>query len=378
SEQFYDKLNDDGDKNLSMYYSKCDSLITAYKDNNKLLRLRRTCALLVKYLKTSYTTMSNEKNAYNDCTLLNYWIYSTLVSIFNSDDSNIILHPLSLLQNIWNDIVDDPSYTSRINKCTPDGRMITQKDWRKRKALYDYCVNYDTIEKELPYFDHMCPKYWNYAESHTSLYEYFEKLCSESNDQCPNFYSMCKKYDPKYVLHRETFDCHAEMMDKKAKENTANARPALQAGIRAGQEANSGIITSSEVSAGGSPLTRDGSHPVEKTGNILLGVVATSLASGALYRVNIKSLIHMYRIILFKFVLYFIAIYNKYVTNILYYFFIHKFTPLGSMLRNGLGWNNNNMRNMHGGEYGLFDYATESYNPYTGGGEEHYIGYQPA
>ncbi|KNA00875.1 hypothetical protein PVNG_06207 [Plasmodium vivax North Korean] len=50
----------------------------------------------------------------------------------------------------------------------------------------------------------------------------------------------------------------------------------------------------------------------------------------------------------------------------------------GNMLRNGFGRNNNNMRNMHGGKYALFDYASESFNPYAGGGEEHYIGYHPA
>ncbi|KMZ76870.1 hypothetical protein PVIIG_05861 [Plasmodium vivax India VII] len=297
SEQFYDKLNH-GDVNLNEYNSQCDSLITPYRGTIKYARLRRTCAQLVKYLKTPYTTVSIEKPAYNECILLNYWIYSTLVSIFNSDNYSTIFPPLVLLQQIWNNIVYDPSYEFRNNKCTPDGRIITQNDWRDRKALYDYCVNYDSLKKTLEYFDGKCNEYWTYVESHTSLYKYFEKLCSESDSQCPNFYNKCKKYDPRTVLH--TFKCHTDMAKKKAQEDSEKAKLELQEGISADQERNSRIPGSSEVSAD------------------------------------------------------------------------------GNMLRNGFGRNNNNMRNMHGGEYGLFDYASESYNPFTGGSEENYIGYQPA
>ncbi|KMZ76891.1 hypothetical protein PVIIG_05932 [Plasmodium vivax India VII] len=49
---------------------------------------------------------------------------------------------------------------------------------------------------------------------------------------------------------------------------------------------------------------------------------------------------------------------------------------VGGMIRNGLGWNNNNMRNFNGEDNRLYDYASEPFNPYPG--EEHYIGYHPA
>ncbi|SCA59770.1 Plasmodium vivax Vir protein, putative [Plasmodium vivax] len=280
--------------------------------------------------------MGNESNAYNDCILLNYWTYSTLVSIFNSDDPSTIARPFAILQQIWNGIVEDPSYKSHNNKCIPDNKIATQNDWRERKALYDYCVNYDALKLTLEFFKDKCKDYWTYVDSHTSIYEYFEKLCSEENDQCPKFYDQCQKYDPKHVL--PTFVCNEQMMKKKAENTAANARSTLPAGMPAGQEASSGMSNSSDISSGGLQSPHNGTHPAKKTGDILLGVVATSLASGALYR----------------------------------------FTPLGNMLRNGFGRNNNNMRNMHGGEYALFDYASESFNPYAGGGEEHYIGYHPA
>ncbi|KMZ77347.1 hypothetical protein PVIIG_06107 [Plasmodium vivax India VII] len=133
----------------------------------------------------------------------------------------------------------------------------------------------------------MCPKYWNYVERHTPLYKYFDKHCSNQNYKCPKFYTDCKKYDPREVL--ENFHCHAEMKKKKA-DTLAKARQELPASIPPGQEANSGMLASSGFSAGGSHLTRDGTHQTTKTGDILLGVVATSLTSGALYREELYAI----------------------------------------------------------------------------------------
>ncbi|KMZ89824.1 hypothetical protein PVMG_05989 [Plasmodium vivax Mauritania I] len=313
SEKFYKKLYNDED--IEVHYPNCsslDSISNKYKSSLKIL-----CAQLVKYLKTPYIPLDRKTLAYDDCILLNYWVYNRLVSIYGTDDSSKILRPLASLTYKWNDIVEKSQDKYRNNRCTPDGSIVTQNDWRERKKLYDYYVNYSTIEKTIPYYVKTCPKYWTYVESHTSVFEYFKARCSEEKYPCPEFYDKCKKYDPKQVLSK--FKCHEEMEKKKAEQTLANARSALPANIPAGQEASSGMSTSSEVSAGGSPLTRDGTHPATKTGDILLGVVATSLTSGALYRVNINSLIHIYRIILVKIFLYYMAINNKYVTCILNY-----------------------------------------------------------
>ncbi|KNA01573.1 hypothetical protein PVNG_05019 [Plasmodium vivax North Korean] len=206
--------------------------------------------------------MGNERNEYNDCILLNYWVYSRLVNIFQSDDASIIAGPFAILQRIWHDIVEKPSYKPRNNKCFPDGTLVTQKDWRERKALYDYCVNYDTIKKTIPSYEKICPEYWSYVDSHTSLFEYFKTRCSKTNDQCPEFYNNCKQYDPKEFLL--TFSCNEQMKQKKA-DTLAKARQALQSSTADVQEQISRITGGSEVSAGGSLLTSDGSHPVEKT-----------------------------------------------------------------------------------------------------------------
>ncbi|KMZ96113.1 hypothetical protein PVNG_05881 [Plasmodium vivax North Korean] len=277
---YHDLNNDDG---LTVYYPDCISLGPVYKDT-KSRSLRILCAQLVKYLKTTYTTLNKGDLKYDDCILLNYWIYSRLVNILGTEDKTVIAPILGELIRIWNSIVANPLYTSPYNKCMPDSIIPTQNDWRKRKELYDYCVNYDTIKNTLPYFDHMCPKYWNYVESHTSLFKYFETLCSKSSDQCPEFYNECNQYDPNVVLR--TFSCNETMAKKKAEETSEKDKLQLQGGRSAGQEANHGMRTNPEFSSGGSHLTRDGTHPATQTGNILLGVVATSITSGALYRYN--------------------------------------------------------------------------------------------
>ncbi|KNA01715.1 hypothetical protein PVNG_04741 [Plasmodium vivax North Korean] len=276
SEQFYDNLyNDEG---IEAYYQDCSSLDTI-SDRFKRNSLKTLCARLVKYLKNEYITLDKKTFAYDECILLNYWVYNRLVSIYNSDDYSIILTPFVLLQRIWHDIVDKPPYKPRNNICVPDGGILTQKDWRNRKELYDYCVNYDTIEKELKYYSYMCPKYWNYVENHTSVFKYFKTLCYEKKNQCPGFYEGCKKYDPIDVL--KSFDCNEQMAKQKAEVTSKKDKLQLQGDRSADHEQISQI-------PGDSHLTRNGDHPATKTGDILLGVVATSLTSGALYRVNIN------------------------------------------------------------------------------------------
>ncbi|GAB69750.1 CYIR protein, partial [Plasmodium cynomolgi strain B] len=46
------------------------------------------------------------------------------------------------------------------------------------------------------------------------------------------------------------------------------------------------------------------------------------------------------------------------------------------ILSNRFVWNNNNRKNLYGGNNGLLDYAPESFNAYLG--ESYYIGYHPA
>ncbi|KMZ88671.1 hypothetical protein PVBG_06101 [Plasmodium vivax Brazil I] len=177
----------------------------------------------------------------------------------------------------------------------------------------------------------MCNDFYRYVQSKKKLYKHFKEPCLKKDKMgCPKFYAQCEQYDPEKVLPHH--DCYNEIRKEGAP--TALSVPQLT---------NGHSVNKSDSEEGDGPMKPDDApklsgkpQTVENVGNILLGVVATTMTSGALYR----------------------------------------FTPLGGMIRNGLGWNNNNMRNFNGRDIRLYDYASEPFNPYPG--EEHYIGYHPA
>ncbi|VUZ93910.1 PIR protein [Plasmodium vivax] len=317
--------------NSSEYNEYCETL----NSSRRSTAVKNICVKLLNYLKTN--KFSNKPNSqYNVCTLLNYWVYDRLNLVLysnNSDNSNYINRKFGEIVEIWNSFLIEKLKKPDDKTCVPDSRIVAYDDWKQRKELYEYYVDYYPIKQSLVPYPQRCKEFYQYVESKKPLYKYFNELCtSKYTNMCPDFYAQCKEYDPDEVL--STFNCHQVMLDEKA---AAAAKDSLNGGTFADTEPNS-EGPSSDMATVGTQNLRGESQNVRMYGNVLLGVVATSMTSGALYR----------------------------------------FTPLGGMIGNGLGWNNNNMRNMHGGEYGLFDYGSESYNPFTGGGEEHYIGYQPA
>ncbi|CAG9482914.1 unnamed protein product [Plasmodium vivax] len=327
SEYFYNKLNDV--ENFSEYNEYCESLAHNPRGN----AIKNICIKLLNYLKTN--KISNKPNdQYNVCTLLNYWVYDRLNLVLysnNSDNSNYINRKFGEIVGIWNSFFIEKLKKPDDKTCVPDSRIVVYNDWKKRQQLYEYYVDYYPIKQSLEPYPQLCKEFYQYVESKKPLYKYFNELCtSKYTNMCPDFYAQCKEYDPDEVL--STFNCHQVMLDEKA---AAAAKDSLNGGTFADTEPNS-EGPSSDMATVGTQNLRGESQNVRMYGNVLLGVVATTMTSGALYR----------------------------------------FTPLGGMIRNGLGWNNNNMRNFNGGDIRLYDYASEPFNPYPG--EEHYIGYHPA
>ncbi|GAB69818.1 hypothetical protein PCYB_005670, partial [Plasmodium cynomolgi strain B] len=166
--------------------------------------------------------------------------------------------------------------------------LVLYDDLRNRRELYEYCVDYSSIYKLLPYYPQKCEEFYKYVESKKRLYKYFKQLCYSSDEnKCPNFYSQCEQYDPEIVLR--TLPCHRD----KINEEVAHVSSDLQREkLLSDRE-----TVSRQASVGMGPvgtIFNGKFHTVTKVGNILLGVVATSMTSGALYRVNINSLIQIY------------------------------------------------------------------------------------
>ncbi|KMZ87236.1 hypothetical protein PVBG_04021 [Plasmodium vivax Brazil I] len=219
---FYEQL--DTYVNPNHYNEYCGTVSNpAYKNRN----VRNICAKILNYLKTIYSTSDNTKNEYDVCKLLNYWVF----------------------------------------KCKPDRAVFDYDDWEKRKELYDYFVNIDSIRRIAEVYDLGCDEYYKYVKYKQKLYDYYENFCSiHVYTKCPKFLENSKKYDPKIVLPK--FKCYDQMIkseEKQEQELSASAPPP-------------------ETSITEIP---DSSTPVAtKAGNALLGVVVTSMTSGALYKVR--------------------------------------------------------------------------------------------
>ncbi|VUZ99449.1 PIR protein [Plasmodium vivax] len=324
SQRFYNNL--DGSSDYQAYILKCISL-NAFPQYNST---KRICAKLLQYLDTN-TISRNTNNKYDACKLLNFWVYRWFFDILRTKGEESIPLAYGKLLLIWNDFIKDKPDKPGNKICRPISELAAYGDWRYRKELYEYYVDYEDFSKTLASWPTRCKDFYHYVESKRKLYEHFKKPCSSDGKKgCPEFYSECKKYDPDEVLPHP--DCKGVIMQKTA---TAASRLPLKINGHPFKESESDE-ESDDMKAFGAPKLNENSNNVRTYGNVLLGVVATSMTSGALYR----------------------------------------FTPLGGMIRNGLGWNNNNMRNFNGGDIRLYDYASESFNPYPG--EEHYIGYHPA
>ncbi|KNA01595.1 hypothetical protein PVNG_06376, partial [Plasmodium vivax North Korean] len=143
---------------LHKYSNHCNKIKVKYGIGH----VKNLCKKVLKYLEQS-TIWKENSTGYDECKLLNYWIYDKLASYYgNTDDMKIAF---SALQLIWGYLVIDSSKNSYFNKCKPlFDELLNYDDWEKRKELYDYCINYDLISLTCPYFDEKCVEYCQYIE----------------------------------------------------------------------------------------------------------------------------------------------------------------------------------------------------------------------
>ncbi|KNA00889.1 hypothetical protein PVNG_05816 [Plasmodium vivax North Korean] len=287
-DSFYYDLNQ-SEKYLDNYADECNKLCS----ENKSFKNIRLCKILLRFLENSSTRTNNLNSTHDQCLLFNYWIYGKLEERYKNQYNTKLVPIYGDLQAMWNSLIDKPS-KKYYNKCNPDNSIVNHRDWKKRRDLYDYCVNYQLLQGEIKSYKQNCNHHYTYIKSNAHLYDYFKERCKpEAKYNCPDFYSRCKDYDPSIVLPE--LSCYDVMKKEEdtAAENALSLEPQPE-------------------------LTADGTSSPDAS----------------------------------------------------------KLKGEGGMIRNGLGWNNNNMRNFNGGDIRLYDYSAEPFNPYPG--EEHYIGYHPA
>ncbi|GAB69997.1 hypothetical protein PCYB_007460 [Plasmodium cynomolgi strain B] len=208
---YYNMDRESGDLN---HYDKTCSNINVNENKEEMIRI---CKKLLRNLE-NFTSWFKSNTENDDCILLNYWVYSRLVSIWGSDKSSTIMPPVAELHMIWNDFIGKSSYTYLNNKCEPDMKLPQHVDWRKRKQLYDYYVDYKFLVS-LTKNDHVkCKKYYGKIEDMISVYKYFEDVCTQRPRNCPIFYNQCKPYNPKELL--PTLICYNHIAEEKGSEST--------------------------------------------------------------------------------------------------------------------------------------------------------------
>ncbi|SCA81986.1 Plasmodium vivax Vir protein, putative [Plasmodium vivax] len=322
----YDEL--EKSRTSPLYDVYCGSAKKPMRDNRDV---RNICATLLNYLETKYSASDHTSDTYDVCKLLNYWVYKRLNMVLHYKGSRYInqVHAHILLE--WNSFNQDKLEKLDKKICKPIDNIVAYDNWEKIKELYEYYVDYSTINQNIELYPQLCQKIYKYLKSKKPLYRYYKEHCTRKDtDMCLEFYHKYEQYDPEKALSH--LQCNDEITHERAA-----ALPRLPR-IGSGHSVyeSDSEDTDDRMKPDDAPKLSGKSQNVRMYGNVLLGVVATSMTSGALYR----------------------------------------FTPLGGMIRNGLGWNNNNMSNINGGDFRLYDYASEPFNPYPG--EEHYIGYHPA
>ncbi|SBT00015.1 PIR Superfamily Protein [Plasmodium ovale curtisi] len=322
SENFYNNMNTQYD-DLSKYTSQCDSLYL--KDKNKS-EVKEICKKYLRYLYKHVNVWNSVNSGYDVCILLNYWIYDKLTDLFGSNETSDINFAFGSFQFLWNYSTGFLNTISNSEKCKPNFDLFKHHDWKKRKELYDYYVNYNMAYSTANNYDEKCEAYYKYIEGKASLYQHFENICASNNSSCPDIYDKCLAYNPNSVLR--TIKCHDKIITQRAL--AAAAAKASSSHNPAQQEQESGPGATAAFSRlatdSGTVLSQENANIGTKVGHSVLGVAPVLLTATALYR----------------------------------------YTPIGAWIRKLGVTNPSNLSNVNGGEMdGFF------------GDSENYISYQP-
>ncbi|SBS99003.1 PIR protein [Plasmodium ovale] len=317
SKKIYDGMENDS-QDLSEYNGKCnDIVVPSNKEEVKTL-----CKKVLRYLEKS-PVWSVQESVYDTCLLLNFWIYDKLTQIFFNKEKKDIA--FGNFQTLLKNHSENQKNISADKKCTDKFHILNKVDWKHRKELYDYYIDFNTIKPMIQFYGSECKNYYKYVEGKKHLYEYFDSKCKYKPKECPHFYEQCKNYNPDVVLRN--FPCHVQI---EAAKNALNTEETSDQGLPDGPRPHGFDLSRHEASSSEAGMTQENSDIGTKVGRSVLGVAPIALTASALY----------------------------------------KFTPLGPWIRKISGSSHNITSN------GFGDEEQESVNMFFDGGEN-YISYQP-
>ncbi|SBT59136.1 PIR Superfamily Protein [Plasmodium ovale wallikeri] len=156
SEKFYDALNNVS-LDLSKYQAECKNI------NVRSLheQMAKFCEKYLSYLE-SCEALNNKNFCYDVSKLMNYWLYDEITNIYGNENTTEIGIAFGALQFILGYPKYNPKLSSLIEKCKPNLKMVNHHDWKNRKDLYDYCINYKFIEDECKFYPEECKRHCDY------------------------------------------------------------------------------------------------------------------------------------------------------------------------------------------------------------------------
>ncbi|GAW84527.1 variable surface protein [Plasmodium gonderi] len=371
---------DKGELTSVKYYNMLDTGVNRVKDNNIFCspreeqnkldaypEIKNFCSQLRKYL-------INERNNHDQyminsdlCNLLSYWLYEQLVEkckIYQCDAITIY----NKISNIFATSSGTNSLYSFFN-CQLDPYIYTHEDWEKRKKVFDYCQNFDTIKNTYPTDKEKCRQYHDYILDISNLYNNFKNECTFTNvtKKCPvkKFYTFDNCNPTKLLNDHRCDTIQAEEVDNST-ESTQNedtqsediqnqdtpTEIQLKEQMIYPEEDDHIVFPSIKTMSHEEPQLMNENHNTLKIfGKILLGGIVTSLLVGVLYKVNT------------------------------FLFYIHKsykyssFTAIGNKLRNIIPYRKNNISHLNNERNELYNDASAYIRPYYEDSQDHYVGY---
>ncbi|SCA83586.1 VIR protein [Plasmodium vivax] len=285
SKQFYNDMNKDH-TDLNNYSEHCESI--KWPKNEE--KAKEICKKYVRYLKT--TEILNLLNPYYDvCILLYYWIYDKLAQVFKAENTlDNVNKAFGNFQLIWSQLYPYSRNMNKNNKCYPDFTLVKHSDWKERKELYEYYVDYPTIKMISVIDKPNCNAYYEYLDGKAKLYEHFERKRSSEGYIFPQFYNNSNEYNPKELLHQ--LPCYHQISAKRKADSTdephlKESSSHLPGGIEPGHGDSKGGPgpAGSEFSIPVTQITSQSSDIQSKVANSVLGAAPVLFTATMLYRV---------------------------------------------------------------------------------------------
>ncbi|SBT73553.1 Plasmodium vivax Vir protein, putative, partial [Plasmodium ovale] len=152
SEKFYDAMNNDS-SDLSKYDNESND-IHVHNPKDKMIKICKKYLRYLEYCKL----LHNENSLYKVSILFNYWLYGMLTHIYGANNTDKIITGFSALQLKWTYFDYSRINNQYYKKCKPELSMVNHHDWDKRKKLFDYYVDYDTLSTMAKSFDDDCER----------------------------------------------------------------------------------------------------------------------------------------------------------------------------------------------------------------------------